>query len=286
MVSEIIYNENGEVRYTYNPLTEKVININQSEGYKKKLKQDGYKDNNKGKNWVACYHEPIKRIISEKKLELHELGALLKLITYLQFKKDGLLLKEGQPMTIDDMAEIIGKKRRQTQDIIRKLANVGIITNIGNNRKPKYVINKKYHSIGEIGEGMFTQLYQVKTRTKAKDITLHEAGLLYKLLPWFHYEECYLCLNPNEKNPEEIYHLNQTELSKLIGEDERTVRTHMGNLIKKGFIMKTESYGAVNYIVNPNIMYSQYGGSDYIEFLRKQFNELERTSLFIDNHIQ
>lgn len=273
---EKVINEDGEIRLLVDPLTHDVRSKKQVVYWRKRAY---HKEKVRGKNWVACYHEPIKKIIEEKKLELHELGALLLLITYLQFNKDGLLIVENEPMTIDDIGIIIRKKRRQTQTIVSKLTSVGIINNIGNNRNPKYVINQEYHSIGEIGDGMFTQLYQVKTREKASEISLQDAGLLYKILPWFHYQKCYLCSNPNEMNPEEIHHLNHTELSELIGEDEKIVRRHMNSLINKGFIMKRVSYGAVNYIVNPNIMYGQEGSSDYINSLRDEFNELEKTAL-------
>jgi predicted transcriptional regulator len=274
-------NEDGEVRYGFNPTTHDVVNKAQKEGYKKKLKQEEYKLKYKGKDWVACYHEPIKIIIKEHILELNELGALLKLLPYMQFKKDGLLIKEGRTMTMKEIEGIIGTSTRQTKRIIKRLVEKALINREGNNRNPKYIVNNRYHTMGaEIQNNMkFTKLFNVETRKRTKDISLHEAGLLYKILPWFHYESYYLCSNPYEPSPEEIHHLNHKELSECIGEDERTVYRHLQNLMRKGFIMQLKGYGgAVIYKVNPDIMFRNKEDklSPYTDTVRRDFLELAR----------
>lgn len=252
-----------------------VRNKKQYEGYKEKLKRDYFKSKGKGKEWVACYHEPIKEVINENKLELHEIGALLILITYMQFKKDGLLMIDGKPMKISDIEKVIGKSNSQTKRIINKLANEGLILKRGNNRNREYYIDDKYHSIGKMKRSLkFTKLFKLETRNKTQEITLHEAGLLYKILPWFHYQSYYLCANPYESEPTKILHLNHMELSKRIGEDERTVNKHMKNLMEKGFIMQLRSSGAVNYIVHPDVMFRQENETPYTDVIRKQFKEL------------
>ncbi|SDZ34329.1 hypothetical protein [Thermoactinomyces sp. DSM 45892] len=68
-------------------------NINQAEGYKKKLKIEEYRDRQRSRNWIACFHKPIQEL--SKKLELHELGVVMNLLPYTKLKGDGKLIKDG-----------------------------------------------------------------------------------------------------------------------------------------------------------------------------------------------
>lgn len=231
----------------------------------------------KGKNFVVCPHESVKEL--SQKLKLHELGALIKLLPYLQLNHDGLLVQDGENMKIKDIGRVIGKKRGATTTILKRLAGEGVIIKGGSKKTPSYSISRSYHWMGSVEPTLrWTKLYQVENRSRLDTLSIQEAGMLYKLLPYFHYETYWLCANPNDK---ELKRLNHKQLAELIGEDERVVNEYLRKLDKLGFVMKLQSHGAVNYLVNPDIMFRQDYETEYTEFVRRLFQGLEHSSKLV-----
>lgn len=261
----------------YAPADEYVVrNIRQIEAYKEHLRREAYRERSRGRNFVVCPDEPVKEL--SQKLELNELGALIKLLPYLQLNRDGLLVKDGKNMTIGDIEKVIGKKRRMTSTILNSLADAGVVIKDGSNRTPRYSISRDYHWMGTVGKGVyFTKFYQVESRARMENLSIHEAGLLYKLLPYFHPDTCLLCSNPNERDVEMLNPLSHEQLASLIGEDPRVVRTHMNSLINHFFVKKSMSGGGVTYEVNPDVMFR---GSEtgHTQVVRSQFRALEKAS--------
>lgn len=253
--------------------THDVTSKAQKETFKEMLKNEEYRQRTRSKNWVACYHESIKAVTH--KLKLNEFGALLKLVGYMQFKKEGMLYAENTPLNTADIAKIIGKGNRQTSTIIKSLRKEGIIIKGGSDKKPTFTISKEYHSMGTVTEGMkFTKLYHQMTRKFADNMTNQEYGILYKILPYFHYNNYYLCANPDEQDENMVQFLNQAELAELIGEDIKTVRTYMKKLEHKGFILSQSGHGVMNYIVHPDVMFRRDGENEYTDTVRYQFEQL------------
>lgn len=251
-------------------------NRKQDEAYRKAKQLEDYKSRNVGRRHVRCYHEPIKEILET--LKLHELGALIKLIPYMKFNKDGLLTKDATPMTIDIMADIFGKSKRASQTVVNALVREGVLEKVKPKKTINYRVTERYHEMGEVTQdGYYTKLYQVESRKVLERLTIQEAGLLYKILPYFHFENYYLCANPNEHEPSEIKHLNHNDLSLLIGEEVQTVYNNMKALIRNGVIMKVSAYGAVNYLVNPDVMFRKEIENEYTDHVRNQFRELQKT---------
>ncbi|SMO92789.1 hypothetical protein [Melghirimyces algeriensis] len=111
--------ENGEERISAPLGSHKVINIKQSEAYRQKLERERQQALNRGRTWVACYHEPIRSII--KQLKLTEAGAIIKLLPYLRFKNGGRLINEGLPLKQRDIQRILGRgKETEYTQVIRK----------------------------------------------------------------------------------------------------------------------------------------------------------------------
>ncbi|MEV2911335.1 hypothetical protein ABNF65_22685 [Paenibacillus larvae] len=212
--------------------------------------------------WVACYHDPIRSIT--KDLSLTEAGALIRLLPFLRFKSDGKLISDGKPLKQVDIRQIIGRSKRMTVDILARLEKLGVITKEINGRNNEYYISFDYHTYGQTKEGdvKFTKLYQYHTNELTKDLNLNEIGLLYKILPYFHYQKFYLCDNPDEYIEEdadtgELEMLTREELAERIGHDVDTVTTLVGKLQSKGVLLSTKSMGTVNYMVHPDVMYRQ-----------------------------
>lgn len=248
----------------------------QDEYYLRKQMIERASEERSQKRYVNCYHDPIKVIT--QKLKLNELGALIKLIPYLQFNGNGLLETNGKPMTISDIAKVIGKSVRMTKSIVANLVNEGVIIKEGERKGVKYFIAEKFHTIGYTLEGQaFTKLYQRETRLRADKLTIQEAGLLYKMIPYFHYQTYFLCANPDaDEDKEDLIHLNQAQLADLINEDRENVKKLVNSLIFKGFVMKISSYNNSRIIVNPDIMFRAEYETEYTGVVRKQFRELAK----------
>lgn len=246
---------------------------NQDEAFKRKQMVDRANEKRSQKHYVNCYHEPIKGVLDT--LKLHELGAVLKLLPFLRFNNGGLLEKAGKPMTAVDISKVIGKSKRQADYILARLIDTGVIVKEGIKRGVKYYVAEEYHTIGKTHGGVtYTKLYQKETRLRADKLSIQEAGLLYKMLPYFHYDNYFLCANPDASD--DVEHLNQSQLAELIGESHDTVERGIRALMAHGFLMKISGYNTSRILVNPDVMFRAEFESEYTETVRMQFAELER----------
>jgi DNA-binding Lrp family transcriptional regulator len=258
-----------------------VYSNKQIKAFQRKLEGDRVAKK-RGKNYVNCIDEPIR--IATTKAIGNELGALFIILHYMQLGKGGLLIKRGKPATLADIANMIGKSERQTARVVNKLDKLGIVLKDGGNRDMKYIINEEYFIMGAFeggweGRGMFARLYQLHSRTsKLKKITMEDANILLRILPWFHYQKYYLCSNPYEPNPDEVHHLNESELAEIIGVHRNTLSARMANLVKAGYILKTIGIGKAYFFqVNPDIMSREVDpNSEDAKVLRQHFAELEK----------
>lgn len=272
------YNNSGELTRVYSNSSHypSVRSKKQDEAYRHlmEIKEDGKR--RKGRHYVNCFDEPIKSIIGKTKG--NELGALYFLLHYMQLGKEGLLLKDGKPMTIACIAHILGLKERRTKEIITKLADKDIIVKGGTKRNPTYSINRDYFLMGAFkgDKGMFSKLYQMQSRSKLNQLSLEDADILLRILPWFHFQKYYLCSNPYQPDPDQIHHLNITELAEKIELCQRTLSRHINSLIKAGYIVKTIGIGnAYFYKVNPDIMTRERNiNSQEAEIVRQDFMQL------------
>lgn len=136
----------------------------------------------RGRQWVACYHDPIKHLADQLGIEL--LGALIKLLPYLQFESEGLLMKgKDKPMTRAEVEKVIGRSTRQTKTILKRLEDAGVLFKRRNGRTFVYHVSDEYHTKGKARAIPFTKLFQTYARQKLDKLTLQEAGLLYMVLP-------------------------------------------------------------------------------------------------------
>ncbi|MEK4688343.1 replication/maintenance protein RepL [Bacillus sp. FSL W8-1202] len=226
------------------------------------------------KYYVNCYDEPVKELTAS--LSLSELGALIKLLPYLKFQKHGLLFDKGKPMNLERIAEIIGKSDRQASRTMTKLTTAGAIIREGHGAGTQYYVSESFHSIGKtIAGATYTKLYQQETKRRIRNLTLQECGLLYKMLPYFHQTEYYLCENPTSQG-EAIEHMTQERLSEVIGESLPTVKRHMSALMKANLVMKMQARNSA-IVVNPDVMFRAEKETEYTNTVRGHFRELDRS---------
>src|SRR5699024_11108241 len=212
----------------------------QDEAYRKKLDRERYMAIDVGKRWVASYHTPIKRESSA--LELREAGAVMKLLPYMRFNNDGKLMCEGKPLTRADMSRTFKRGESATDAIISGLEKRGILQ-IDRSKKPiEYYMSDEFHAMGAVREGeRFTKVYQVRTREITDGLSLEDAGILYKIVPYFHYERLYLCANPDEQDVDKVELLSRKELAAILGYRPESLSRAVLRLRRQGALMSTIS---------------------------------------------
>lgn len=223
------------------------------------------------KRWVASYHDSIKDIA--KDLSLVQAGAIIKLLPYMRFKSNGQLIDGGKPLKQAEIARIFKRSRNVTAEILRELEEIGVINIIKEGRSNTFFISAKFHSMGELSGERFTKVYIKKLSEVCEGLELSEVGLLYKILPYFHYSEFYLCSNPNEPNPKAIKHLDKEGLAAAVGHDVKTVYSLVSKLSSKKAMLSTKSGNSVRYLVHPDLLGRQRIESEWTRSVRKMFEQ-------------
>lgn len=266
-------NETGEIMYVVDPLRFTVVSNEQREAFKKKLEREKAIVNGRSKNWVACYHDAIKSLSS--KLSLEEMGAVFLLLPYMNLKRNGELTMKGEKMNVNSIARAIGKSVPQTKRLLPKLIDTGVLFKERQGRNFIYGIATEYHTIGKGHDGKFTKLYQQFTITLKEeyDLTIQLGGLLYAILPYFHYSTYLLCTNPNEPDDKALDPMSESELAELLGTDRSTINRLMHQLSRRGIIAKIGANGVWIYRVNPDLMYRMEKETEFTSAVRADFLE-------------
>ena len=226
--------------------------------------------------YVNSYHEPIKDV--SRRVPLHVLGALLKLLPYMSYDHCGVLIRGGKRKGIDEVAAAVGKKPRASKEIVRQIRESGVLETEKEGRRDVYAISDVYHSIGYTRQAeRYTKFYQAAARERLGNVSIHAAGLLYKMLPYFSYEYYYLCENPDERSIDLVKALTIRKLAQLVGESHERVIAYLRELSRYGFVMVSGTYDTFTIKVNPDVVYRKKYRDEYAETLAADFRLHERT---------
>ncbi|MBM7573636.1 hypothetical protein [Aquibacillus albus] len=231
-----------------------------------------YKDPRK---FVINFIEPIREVMHD--LTLTQAGVMMKVLPYTQ--KYGKLKSNGKPLTIKDISKVIKRAEKATRRSLAELEDIGLIVSEG--RPKTYTVNPLYHLTNKVKDrknARFVKLYKSKAKELLDRLSLVEAGLVYKMIPYFHYETFILCGNPNEDNPELYEELGQNDLARLIGYDEEELKKLMRRLRTKGIILQTDSSYIKSHYVHPDLFYRMDRETEKAKQLRDMFesNELRK----------
>lgn len=244
---------------------------NQDAAYRDIAEKERYLFATKERHWVASYHDPIEEISRE--LSLTETGAIIKLLPYMRFRTRGKLIKDGKPLRQSDIQRIFKRGKTATIDILRTLEEKDVISVLKEGRSNVYFISARFHEMGGVKESeRFTKLYQVRTREITDELALHEAGILYKIIPYFHFDRYYLCANPNEPDREKLRYINRKELAEIAGLNEDDVTRTVSKLRRLGALMSTKSGNTVRYLVHPDVMFRQAIETEWTKAVREMFD--------------
>ena len=276
---ERVVNENGEIGVfvpeSVNAVIKTPEEVEKAKYYASLPKKKRF---HQGRNYVVSYNDAVSEVIRD--LTLTEAGAMVKIMIQLRVKSDGKLLKgsilDGEPMNKADIARILGRSRSNANALIDRLVALDLL----DIRPDGIYVNKRFHSMGDrISDEVFTKVYTVKAKEITNSLRLNEIGMLYKIIPFFHFSEYYLCVNPNA-DKSFIEYIGRETLASLIGHDVSTVSKIMGRLQSAGAILVTGTRKEVRYLVHPDLMFRQAEGfeSDWTVAVRKLFDDHAKKS--------
>ncbi|NLS42521.1 AsnC family protein [Bacillus subtilis] len=186
-------------------------------------------------------------------------GYLMLLQCYVDY--NGVLVKSSRnktPMSTADMMDVLqlGKKPRTFYDFLAACIERDIIREADDG----YSVNERYHFKGNFGSQCVVKLYTAKIKRVYSEVKATDIGLIYRMLPFIHFETNALCENPFEKNPKRIRWFNKKELAEAIGVTPDTLGRRLKQMKFDGeYVVARIKVGTEpeRFTFNPNVFYRQ-----------------------------
>ncbi|MGM7724380.1 hypothetical protein [Metabacillus sp. Hm71] len=192
-------------------------------------------------------------------------GYILMLQPYLQFKTNVLILMNADesPMTEKELAIALKVTPKTIKKVVENLITDDVLSI---DKSGYYRMNERYHFRKKVKEDESMLIKTFFTTLKQLKLKPAELGVLYKLLPYVHYETNMICANPFEEVPADIRFLTTKQIAEVIGMHEKKAIEVLRELKKSGAIAETTKFvedARVKYItLNPFIFYRQSGKPD------------------------
>ena len=184
-------------------------------------------------------------------------GYLLVLQCYTDYS--GVIVdSEGAPMTTADMMDALKlRSKRQTfYDFLTACLSADIIAEAGG----KYTVNSRYHFRGATDSRAVIRTYTTKIREAYREVNAADLGLIYRMLPFVHFETNALCANPFESDPDKIRWFNGKELAEATGVHEDTLGRRLSRMkFGRKYVIGRFKFGGsrepAKFIFNPHVFY-------------------------------
>lgn len=181
-------------------------------------------------------------------------GYLLVLSSYIDF--DGLIIRsenDKEPMSTADMQNVLNVKQSSFYDFLDACQSYGIISDKGDGR---FYVTRQFHFRGKTEGERVVKTIIAKLREMYKEVSAHDIGLLYRLIPYIHVESNVLCANPEERSPKHVRKFNRKELAEAVDVSPALVSRATGRMIYRGksvFAKITTATDGTYYMLNPEI---------------------------------
>lgn len=190
-----------------------------------------------------------------------ETGVFYKLLMYLQWNKEGLLVQGGRPLRQKELREITGLGDRQLRKMLNRFEELELLIKSGSKKNQKYIMNPEFARIGKITgkKTPFTQLFKTTGRYVAGKLDTKQLGFLLKLSFFIDYKTLVLAQNPYEKDPDKVVPLHIKDISELLGISDQTTKAYMKALTDADIIYEERTEGDPkskrSFYIHPQLMY-------------------------------
>ena len=189
-------------------------------------------------------------------------GYILLLQPHIQYKTNLLVVSDNDPtpLTIEDIAKIIGVKPRTAKTVIRELKAKEIVFET----EQGFRINERYHFRKRAGGEVETVIKTFFTALKQLNVSPADLGFVYKLLPNVHYETNIICADPFVEQPQDVRFLNEKQIAELVGMTESKTKETLKRLRKAGVVgvWNSDDSREKLTVLNPYVFYRKQGKPD------------------------
>ena len=245
--------ENGEQRISVPGATHKVVSIAQSDAFKAKKETERFRQG-RSVDFTASNMENIHEVYNV--LTTAQCGYLMLLQCYVNYDGGTLVNANKSPMSTSDMMEVLQLKRKSSTfyDFIKACMKHDIITE----EDGVYAVNPRYHFRGAFNNQYVVKSYTAKIKRVYREVKAADIGLIYRMLPFVHYETNALCENPFEQDPRKIRWFNRKELAEVLGVDPATLGRRLPKMTFDGsYVVARIKVGSEpeRYTFNPSVFY-------------------------------
>lgn len=182
-------------------------------------------------------------------------GYLMRLQCNVSYDGGTLVNANKTPMTTADMMEVLQltKKKSTFYDFLKACIEHDIIRE----NNGIYSVNPRYHFRGVFNDQYIVKTYTAKLKRVYSEVKATDIGLIYRMLPYIHYDTNTLCRNPFESNPALIDPFNRKQLAEAIGVSPSELSRRLPKMTFDGeyVIAKVTVGGKQSYMFNPWVFY-------------------------------
>jgi hypothetical protein len=199
-------------------------------------------------------------------------GYLMLLQCYVAYEGGVLINADKSPMSKREMKSVLqlDKKPRTFYDFYNACVTNVIISELNNGT---FAVNERYHFRGAFNNQFVVKTYSAKIKRVYREVKAADIGLIYRMLPFVHYETNALCDNPFEQNPKAISWFNRKELAEAIGVDPDTLGRRLPKMTFDGeYVVARIKVGSEpeRYTFNYRVIYRKDSEPD--KTLQAMFN--------------
>jgi hypothetical protein len=254
--------ENGEKRISVPADTHYVGSYAQKEAYKAEQESDKW-SRGKQSEFTAAAMLELSDVYTV--LTTTQCGYLMRLQCNVNYGEGILVNSNKSRMTTADMIRVLQltKKRSTFYNFLSKCIDNDIIRE---REDGAYFVNPRYHFKGAFNDNQFVvKAYITKIKRVYREVKAADIGLIYRMLPFIHYETNALCMNPSESNPRSIEWFNRKELAEAIGVDSATLGRRLPNMkFDDEYVIARLKVGnePERYTFNPSVFYRKNSEPD------------------------
>lgn len=181
-------------------------------------------------------------------------GYLLILSSYIDF--DGLIIRSENnktPMSPADMQRALRASQSTFYDFLDACTAHGIITESDDGR---FYVTPLFHFRGKTDGDRVVMTMITKLREMYSEVSAHDIGLLYRLIPYIHRDSNILCANPEEQSAKHVRKFNRKQLADAVGVSPALISRATSRMVFRGksvFAKITTATDGTFYMLNPQI---------------------------------
>ena len=246
-------------------------------------------------------HTYFKRFITNfnkiEDLDAKTITRLMYLATYVSYKDNLLTYDNGNPLKRKDIKKIMGLGDTTFKSFFAEIISKGYLIETPDGYKlSTNIIHKGETKLRPLDDHeRYVKIYIQAMRKMYNSVTTHQhkfLGYVFQMLPYVNIYHNILCLNPFEKDIENIRPLTFSDMLNDLGLCEHNINQFRTTAEKVLFDINGEEQHFLCYvlnaevkskndgvvIINPNILYgeSEIRRSDCIGFFKKQDKEMRK----------